>query len=98
MTGPQISDMHVRASSSDAERLSQAVLCQGMAEPGDRCTCGRPAMLVFDTVAGSRGWCGISDGGDRSGPCPFCGAAERHRTPWGDPAVCPEYRLRAGAR
>jgi len=69
---------------------------QWPAEPGDRCTCGRQAVLVFHTVHGPRGWCGVSDGGDRSEPCPFCGA-QRHQTAWGDPAVCSQYRLRAGA-
>ena len=69
---------------------------QRPAEPGDRCTCGRQAVLVFHTVHGPRGWCGVSDGGDRSEPCPFCGA-KRHQTAWGDPAVCPQYRLRTGA-
>ena len=77
-------------------RLDDVESGQRPAEPGDRCTCGRHAVLVFTTVNGSIGWCGASDGGDRSEPCPFCGA-ERHQTAWGDPAVCPQYRLRAGA-
>lgn len=63
------------------------------AEPGERCTCGRPAVAVINGLNGPVGYCGVPDGGDRSRPCPFCGA-ERHVQPSGDPAVCPEYRLR----
>ena len=36
---------------------------------------------------GEVGWCGASDGGDRAGPCPFCGGG-RHE------GRCPNYRLR----
>lgn len=59
------------------------------AEPGECCTCGRPAVVVYLTERfGAVGWCGRSDGGDRNGPCPFCGG-ERH-----DGDRCPAYRLR----
>lgn len=58
------------------------------AEEGERCTCGRQAVTVFSTERfGEVGWCGASDGGDRAGPCPFCGGG-RHE------GRCPNYRLR----
>lgn len=67
------------------------------AVPGERCTCGRPAVQVFTRAemfgGGEVGWCGISDGGDKTGPCVFCGGP-RHFKPWGDPDVCPNYRLK----
>jgi hypothetical protein len=60
------------------------------AEPGERCTCGRPAIVVYTTdTFGETGYCGIADGGARDGPCPFCGG-ERHP----DGGRCPSYRLR----
>jgi hypothetical protein len=62
------------------------------AEPGELCTCGRKAIVVFlGTVFGETGWCGIHDGGDRAGPCPFCGGP-RHTH-----SRCPSYRLRLDA-
>jgi len=68
------------------------------AEPGERCTCGRPAIVVYlGSAFGPTGYCGVADGGDRSGPCPFCGAP-RHETAWGDPSRCPDYRLRLDQR
>jgi hypothetical protein len=65
------------------------------AEPGELCTCGRQARTVITT---SRwGLVGSCDIPGRSGapvlPCPFCGATEPHREPWGDMAKCPLYRL-----
>jgi hypothetical protein len=64
------------------------------AQPGELCTCGRQAVTVFARDDGTEvGYCGLPDGGDRTGPCPFCGG-ERHRQPWGDPAPCPRYQLR----
>jgi hypothetical protein len=61
---------------------------------GERCTCGRPAIVVYlGSTFGPTGYCGIADGGDRSGPCPFCGGP-RHETAYGDPGRCPDYRLR----
>lgn len=58
------------------------------AEPGELCTCGRPATLVYlGGALGPTGYCGRSDGGDKAGPCPFCGAA-RHE------GRCASYRLR----
>ena len=67
---------------------------QRPAEHGELCTCGRQAVTVFITDHGEIGYCSIPDGGNQSGPCPFCGAVERHRQPWGDPMPCPEYQLR----
>jgi hypothetical protein len=59
------------------------------AAPGERCTCGRQAVIVFVTDAwGEVGWCGLSDGG-RRGPCVFCGAAAGHPE-----ERCPAYRIR----
>jgi hypothetical protein len=64
------------------------------AAPGERCTCGRQAIVVYlSRIFGPTGFCGIADGGDRIGPCPFCGGL-RHETAWGDPGRCPYYRLR----
>jgi hypothetical protein len=61
------------------------------AEPGEVCTCGRPAVTVFvGTRLGETGYCGRPDGGE-PGPCPFCGDAGRHD---GMPGRCPEYRVR----
>jgi hypothetical protein len=35
--------------------------------PGERCTCGRPAAVVYITEKfGDVGYCGIPDGGSRS--------------------------------
>jgi hypothetical protein len=58
------------------------------AEPGELCTCGRQATVVFIHADRETGWCGVSDGGAKTGPCPFCGG-ERHES-----GPCPKYRLR----
>jgi hypothetical protein len=59
------------------------------AEPGELCTCGRQAVVVYLTERfGPIGYCGISDGGGRIEPCPFCGGPG-HRG-----ERCPAYRLR----
>jgi hypothetical protein len=59
--------------------------------PGELCTCGRQARVVyvFPDRSDRReiGDCDIRDGGSVSGPCPFCGAAEKH-------SPCLDYRLR----
>jgi hypothetical protein len=61
------------------------------AAPGELCTCGRQAIVVYlGSAFGPTGYCGISDGGDQAGPCPFCGCP-RHKEPYGR---CPDYRLR----
>lgn len=57
--------------------------------PNEVCTCGRPAVKVFVGPSGQEvGYCGINDGGERSGRCPFWGY-QRH------PGPCPKYRLNA---
>ncbi len=62
------------------------------AEPGELCTCGRPAVTVFLTGRfGPVGYCGLPDGGARDGDCPFCG--EPRSTHDGR---CPAYVLRPG--
>jgi hypothetical protein len=61
------------------------------AAPGERCTCGRQAIVVYlDIAPGPIGYCGIPDGGDQTGPCPFC-RGPRHPE-W--EGRCPAYRLR----
>jgi hypothetical protein len=61
------------------------------AEAGELCTCGRQAVVVYlGGVLGPTGYCGIGDGGDQAGPCPFCGGP-RHAFEEGR---CPDYRLR----
>jgi hypothetical protein len=62
-----------------------------LAESGELCTCGRQAVVVYlGGKFGPTGDCGIRDGGDRTGPCPFCGSG-RHE------GRCPDYRLRLDA-
>jgi hypothetical protein len=39
-------------------------------------------------VFGPTGYCGIPDGGNQTGPCPFCGGPRHHE------GRCPDYRLR----
>jgi hypothetical protein len=64
---------------------------QRPAEPGELCTCGRTAIVVYHCdLFGETGYCGIADGGQRTGPCPFCGGP-RHGE---DVGRCPQYRLR----
>ncbi len=60
------------------------------AEPGELCTCGRQATEVFEGGPfGSTGYCGRPDGGDKSGPCRFCGAPRDSHG-----GRCPKYTLR----
>jgi hypothetical protein len=56
------------------------------ARPGELCTCGRPARVVFLHGSLATGYCGLPDGGARNGPCPFCGQG-RHEY------RCPDYTL-----
>ena len=75
-------------------RQLEADLTERPAARGELCTCGRQAIVVdLGSIFGPTGFCGIADGGDRAGPCPFCGGP-RHKTAWGDPGRCPDYRLR----
>jgi hypothetical protein len=68
--------------------MTDASMSERPAQNGELCTCGRQAIVVFTSdVFGATGWCGISDGGDQTGPCPFCGGL-RHQD------RCPDYRLR----
>lgn len=61
------------------------------AEPGELCTCGRPAVIIYFTDHGDLGHCGRSDGGGSPvTPCPWCGATEPHTSPLG-PGKCPRY-------
>jgi hypothetical protein len=67
------------------------------AVPGDLCTCGRPAVVVYSSAEfGDVGYCGIEGSQGRPVlPCPWCGSTEPHTQPWGDPGKCPAYQLRA---
>jgi hypothetical protein len=74
-----------------AEASASGGFSERPAAPGERCTCGRQATVVYlGGVFGPTGYCGIGDGGDRAGPCPFCGGP-RHPA-WA--GRCPDYRLR----
>jgi hypothetical protein len=60
------------------------------AKPGELCTCGRPAKMVYVTAKfGPIGSCERNDAG-RGGPqpCPFCLGTIRHEMD-----RCPMYRL-----
>lgn len=72
----------------DGQQREQA---ERRAEPGELCTCGRPAITVYlSDEWGETGYCGVSDGGER-GPCVFCGQEKATAHPY---TRCPEYRLR----
>jgi hypothetical protein len=89
--GPFPSEPAMLAAKLARMRDLQAPPTERPAAPGERCTCGRQAIVVYlGSVFGPTGSCGIPDGGDRAGPCPFCGGP-RHTTPYGR---CPGYRLR----
>lgn len=61
------------------------------ARPGDVCTCGRPAVVVFRSPAfGEVGSCLSIDPRKPIRPCPFCGTTGTHA----GSAVCPAYRVR----
>lgn len=70
------------------------------AQPGELCTCGRPAVIVIPTDHfGDVGYCGIEGAAYQPVlPCPWCGTSEPHLEPYGDPGRCPDYQLRAPAR
>jgi hypothetical protein len=89
--GPFPSEQQVVAAKLARMRQLEAQPSQRPAEPGELCTCGRQATVVYlGRAFGPTGSCGIPDGGDRVGPCPFCGSP-RHTEPYGR---CPDYRLR----
>jgi len=55
------------------------------AEPGEVCTCGRPAVTVYVSPDGTEtGYCGAP--APAPGPCLWCG--DRHE------GRCPQYRIR----
>ena len=86
-------DSETDASPPRPAASSEPTHCPGQrpAEPGEYCTCGRQAVLVFTGGAhGDTGYCGLPDAGDRAGPCPFCGGG-RHE------GRRPAYRLRPEA-
>ena len=57
------------------------------AEPGELCTCGRQAVMVYDTaVWGEIGFCGTYNVDPPPSPCVFCGGVHRGR--------CSSCRLR----
>ncbi|EHR62611.1 hypothetical protein [Saccharomonospora cyanea] len=61
-------------------------LSERPANPGERCTCGRPATVVYLTPCGEGvGYCGLSNV-PRLSTCPFCGGGPHE-------AKCPDYRL-----
>jgi hypothetical protein len=89
--GPFASEQAMLAAKLARIRQLEAAPSERLALPGERCTCGRQAIVVYLTsVFGPIGYCGIADGGDQAGPCPFCGGP-RHEQPYGR---CPDYRLR----
>ena len=89
--GPFVSKAAMLAAKVACMQQLEAPPTERPAEQGERCTCGRQAVVVcLGSVFGPTGYCGIADGGDQTGPCPFCGGP-RHREPYGR---CPDYRLR----
>ncbi len=87
--GPFTSEEAMLAAKVARMRELEAAPSDRPAQPGERCTCGRQAVVVYLTSRfGPIGYCGIADGGDQRGPCPFCGGP---RHPQGR---CPDYRLR----
>ena len=92
--GPFTSEPAMLVAKVARMRQLEAAPSERPAAPGELCTCGRQAIVVYlGSVFGPTGYCGIPDGGDRAGPCPFCGGP-RHETAYGDPDRCPDYRLR----
>jgi hypothetical protein len=93
--GPFASEPVMLAAKVARIKQLEAPLTERLAEPGERCTCGRQAIVVYlGSVFGPTGYCGIADGGDQAEPCPFCGGP-RHTAPYGR---CPDYRLRLDQR
>jgi hypothetical protein len=91
--GPFTSEPVMLAAKVARIKQLEAPLTERPAVPGERCTCGRQAVVVYlGGVFGPTGYCGIADGGDQAGPCPFCGGP-RHQS-----GRCPDYRLRLDQR
>jgi hypothetical protein len=89
--GPFTSEQAMLAAKLARMQELEAPLSERPAAPGERCTCGRQAVVVYlGSVFAPTGYCGLADGGDQAGPCPFCGGP-RHVAPYGR---CPDYRLR----
>ena len=89
--GPYRSEQAMLAAKLARMQQLEATGSERPAAPGERCTCGRQAIVVYlDSSFGPTGYCGIADGGDQTGPCPFCGG-HRHLE-W--EGRCPHYRLR----
>jgi hypothetical protein len=87
--GPFASEQAMLAAKLARMWQLEAPLTERSAVPRERCTCGRQAVVVYlGSVFGPTGYCGIADGGDQAGPCPFCGGP-RHQS-----GRCPDYRLR----
>jgi hypothetical protein len=89
--GPYRSEQAMLAAKLARMQDLEAPPTQRPAAPGELCTCGRQAIVVYlGSAFGPTGYCGIADGGEGTGPCPFCGGP-RHREP---DSRCPAYRLR----
>jgi hypothetical protein len=87
--GPFASEPAMLAAKLARIKQLEAPLTERPVVLGERCTCGRQAIVVYlGSVFGPTGYCGIADGGDQAGPCPFCGGP-RHQS-----GRCPDYRLR----
>jgi hypothetical protein len=89
--GPYSSEQAMLAAKVARIKALEAPATERPAAPGELCTCGRQAIVVYlASEFGPTGYCGIPDGGEGTGPCPFCGGP-RHREPY---SRCPAYRLR----
>jgi hypothetical protein len=89
--GPFTSEPAMLAAKVTRMQQLEAPSTERPAAPGELCTCGRQAIVVYlGSVFGPTGYCGIPDGGEDSGPCPFCGGP-RHPE-W--EGRCAHYRLR----
>jgi hypothetical protein len=89
--GPYSSEQAMLAAKVARVKALEAPPTERPAAPGELCTCGRQAIVVYlASEFGPTGYCGIPDGGEGTGPCPFCGGP-RHREPY---SRCLAYRLR----